>query len=180
MSQDSAMLTDVLTKSCDGIGVWPSYQVRIPGAMKARGLQGGTILPENGPRSAHSVAACRFKCLWPQPDTGQPGTFAGITARGRESRAGRRRHQRNGNDRTAKPLDVVSRWPHGPSAAFRFPADLAGQPALQSRPPDPGGRSSLGHDPDDIVGRPDRTGADRADAARDADLDAGRRDRRHV
>src|ERR1700722_4831292 len=48
MSQDSAMLTDVLAKSCDGIGVWPSYQVGIPGAMKARGLRGGTIRRKMG------------------------------------------------------------------------------------------------------------------------------------
>jgi hypothetical protein len=31
------MLTDVLVKIFDGIGVTPSYQVRNPGAMKARG-----------------------------------------------------------------------------------------------------------------------------------------------
>jgi hypothetical protein len=61
------MLTGVLVEGCDGIGVCACYQVWNPGAMKARGMPGGTIPPQNGLRSADFVAARRFKCLWLLP-----------------------------------------------------------------------------------------------------------------
>src|ERR1700722_5135082 len=114
------------------------------------------------------------------PTTGQRLTFAGITADREEITPTVSGVNGTGHDPTAKTLDVISRRRRSSAAACHVPADLAGEPALQSRSVDPGRRRGLGYTPDDVVRRQGRAGADGADAAGDADLDAGRRHRRHV
>jgi hypothetical protein len=97
------MLTGVLAKKLrNGIGVSPSYQVQNPGAMKAHGTAPCSTRRKNGPRSAPFVTARPFKhfagILAAAVSSGQPRTFAGITANRRESKTGHDRHNGTGND----------------------------------------------------------------------------------
>src|SRR6516162_7252214 len=83
-----------------------------------------------------------------------PGRWTGRQIRGHHWALGN--HATNGPDgtideRNAETSDTYRRWHRGPPAAFPVPADLAGEPALQSRSFDPGGRRGLGHDTDGVL-----------------------------
>src|SRR5579862_9199674 len=83
-------------------------------------------------------------------------------------------HQGRNHDPTDEATDLCYRRYRSAAAADRVPADLVGEPVVQSRPVDPGGRCGLGDDPDDVIRRQGCAGADRLDAAGDADRDARR------
>lgn len=72
------------------------------------------------------------------------------------------------------------RWHHRTASPSDLPRRLARKPAIESRHAGSGRRRGLDDDPDDVVGRQRRAGADRTDAAGNADLDAGRCNCRHV
>src|SRR5262249_46961956 len=108
------------------------------------------------------------KRAYTKPTAWQNRNFAGITGPRRNQRPTEAEYyppakkQHDGNRRHRRPASSFGVSPH-----------LARKPALQSRNLDPGRRRRLGHDADDGLSGQGRPGADRLDAARYADFDAG-------